>query len=80
MVDVSICMGSSCFSRGNRENLKAILDYVKVNGLESECVVSLSGVLCMGCCSEGPNITIDGNVYNVSDTASAIELLKGCLK
>lgn len=66
---VTICMGSSCFSRGNSMVAEAIQRFVTDKGLQDR--VSIRGCLCEGECKSGPNIRIDDTLYaNVSaDTA-----------
>ena len=76
MVKVSICMGSSCFSRGNKENLDAVLSYIDHNGLKNKVDLQISGSLCQDACSKGPNMTIDGVLHCVADKSAAIELIK----
>lgn len=53
-----ICLGSSCFSRGNKEVVLFIKEYLKSNHLEDRVV--FKGARCMGLCSNGPNLTING--------------------
>jgi NADH:ubiquinone oxidoreductase subunit E len=60
MKNLSICMGSSCFSRGNSENVDRIGEYITAHGLGSE--VFVSGCLCGNRCKNGPIIMIDGAV------------------
>ncbi len=55
-----ICLGSSCFSRGNKEVVLFIRDYLKRNHLEDKVV--FKGARCMGHCNNGPNLTINGEV------------------
>ncbi len=71
-VELAICMGSSCFSRGNKRNIKLIKDYVEHHRLGDK--VALKGHLCEGLCKDGPNITFDGSVFNAVD-ADFLELL-----
>ena len=59
-VAVTVCMGSSCFSRGSNRNVEAIQQFMQENGLEGK--VSLSGCLCTGHCKEGPVIMINGEL------------------
>jgi NADH:ubiquinone oxidoreductase subunit E len=59
---IEVCMGSSCFSRGNRRNLDLLQEYLREENLEE--VVELRGRLCSGSCKKGPNITIDGQLYS----------------
>ncbi len=57
MVKVTICMGSSCFSRGNNHNLEAVRSWLEAQGKSAE--VELKGCRCGGLCGVGPNIWIN---------------------
>lgn len=70
---ITVCMGSSCFARGNDRNLELIENYIKNNGLNAE--VELSGARCEGRCATGPNIIIDGVEYHEVDEEKLNELL-----
>jgi NADH:ubiquinone oxidoreductase subunit E len=72
--DVVICMGSSCFARGNERNLAAIEEFVAKQPWR-DCV-ELRGCHCMGQCSHGPNLCINGKTYHAVDEGTAIDLLK----
>lgn len=54
---IIICLGSSCFARGNRESLKFIEKYIKENKLSDR--VDFRGKLCSGNCGKGPILFID---------------------
>lgn len=58
---IRICLGSSCFSRGNNANTEVIQNFLAQNGLEAE--VAFSGRLCTEICSRGPVVEIDDKVY-----------------
>lgn len=58
---IIICMGSSCYLRGNQRNTEAIRDFIQAEGLDAS--VEFSGALCSERCKEGPVITIDGITY-----------------
>lgn len=73
---IVICIGSSCFSRGNAKNVEVAEQYLKDHGLEDEVDVDLSGGLCEGMCAEGPNVIIDGKVYNHVDAGVMLDLMK----
>lgn len=60
-LSINVCMGSSCFARGNAANLEFIENYIKNNGLEAQ--IDLSGSRCEGKCVTGPNIIINGVEY-----------------
>lgn len=78
IVEISICMGSSCYPRGNRDTLKMLKDYIIDNNLEEQ--ILLKGNLCEGLCKDGPNIRINGVIYHDIDYSSILELLKKMLE
>lgn len=57
---ITLCMGSSCFSRGNGKNLPRIQQFLTGNGLAAQ--ILLKGCRCGGCCTSGPNIWVDGTL------------------
>jgi NADH:ubiquinone oxidoreductase subunit E len=62
MLEIRICMGSSCFSRGNGENLRAIREYLAASGQDARVVTA--GHLCEDQCSLGPNLIVDGVMHH----------------
>lgn len=63
---IVICMGSSCFSRGNKKLVRMIQDFLKENHLEDE--VTLKGAHCMTQCDKGPIMKVnDELVYNITE-------------
>ena len=68
---IVICMGSSCFARGNRRILPLIEAYLKNH--EVDC--RLIGRGCAGKCRQGPNLEIDGEKFERVDQESLIDLL-----
>jgi NADH:ubiquinone oxidoreductase subunit E len=58
---IKICMGSSCFRRGNRKNLEFIEAYLEEHGYTAE--IELSGSRCEEKCRKGPNLEINGQMY-----------------
>lgn len=73
-VVIQICMGSSCFSRGNRHTLKMIQQYLKDHNLEGDVV--LKGNHCFGDCSKGPVVKINDVLYEQVDRENILELLE----
>lgn len=69
---IEICMGSSCFSRGNPDNLRAVREYLTTNGLAA--TVRVAGHLCENQCSDGPNLRVNGRVFR-GVTPAAIKTL-----
>lgn len=77
---LKICMGSSCFSRGNNENLETIKQFLKEHNISAEVV--LTGNLCEGRCTTGPNLYFNNKLYqNVGHKSLNLlfkDILKGC--
>ncbi len=71
---IIICMGSSCFARGNREHLELIENYLHGNGIVAS--IQFSGCRCRGECGRGPNIEINGNLHHEIDTGTLLDLLE----
>jgi NADH:ubiquinone oxidoreductase subunit E len=59
-IEMQICLGSSCFSRGNRDVVAFIREYLKKNHLEDRIV--FKGARCMDLCSKGPNLRINEKI------------------
>lgn len=74
---IVMCMGSSCFSRGNQENLQVVKDFLSANDLEEQ--VLLKGSRCEGECLKGPNITIDGRLFNGVGPENILNILEQAL-
>lgn len=60
-IEIKICMGSSCFARGNAQNLEFIENYIKINDLDVQ--IELTGSRCEGKCACGPNMIINKVEY-----------------
>lgn len=61
-IEVTVCMGSACFARGNEQNLRYIENYIKENNLAAK--IDLAGSRCENKCADGPNIIVNGVQYN----------------
>jgi len=57
-IEMQICLGSSCFSRGNKDVVNFIREYLRKNHLDDRVI--FKGARCMGLCSNGPNLNING--------------------
>ena len=68
--EIEICLGSSCFSRGNREVVQVIRDYLRKNHLDDKVI--FRGARCMNRCSEGPFLIINGRTF-IQTTLTDIE-------
>mgnify|MGYP002350872991 CR=1 FL=1 len=72
-VDITICMGSSCFSRGNNRNIEVIQSFLSSRHLPGSA--ELAGHLCEGRCKSGPNVSINGKEFHEVDPIVIIRLL-----
>jgi NADH:ubiquinone oxidoreductase subunit E len=59
---MKICMGSSCFVRGNEENLRIAEDFAKANRLDVD--IELFGLRCENKCEKGPVIIVNDVEHN----------------
>jgi NADH:ubiquinone oxidoreductase subunit E len=59
--EIMICLGSSCFSRGNQETLTVIKSYIQEKQLSVN--LTFKGKLCSGLCNEGPIVVINGEIF-----------------
>lgn len=71
--ELIVCLGSSCFSRGSRELVSMIREYLDKNQLTG--VADFKGNRCFGNCEMGPMIEIDGTRYHNVDTINITDIL-----
>lgn len=71
--EVVICLGSSCFSRGNKILVKSIDMFIKENKLD-DCI-DFRGAHCLGMCEKGPILKIQDEVYTSVNELDIIEIL-----
>lgn len=69
-IEMHICLGSSCFSRGNKDVVMFIREYLRKNHLDDKVI--FRGARCMGLCNNGPNLNING-IITEDVTLSKIE-------
>ncbi len=72
---ITICMGSSCFARGNERNLAFVEEFLESRGLKDEIDVDLEGRLCTGNCANGPVVIVDDRVYTRVDSGLMGDIL-----
>lgn len=73
---IEICIGSSCFSRGNAKNVELVEKYLQQHRLQDEVDVRLGGSLCTGKCPDGPIVRVNDKIYTNVDTGVMGEILK----
>lgn len=72
--EIHICLGSSCFSRGNKDLVLFIKEYLRKHHLEDKVI--FKGARCMGYCSNGPNIRINDLLKEGVTLAKIEEILQ----
>jgi NADH:ubiquinone oxidoreductase subunit E len=66
-VEVVVCLGSSCFARGNSQNLAVVEEYLLNHGMQKS--VRVTGCLCQDECKRGPNLVVRGeHLHEMSPT------------
>jgi len=76
--NIVICLGSSCYRRGNQQILEVVKNYLQDNYLKSK--VDFRGQLCSGNCAHGPVIKINGEMYTEIDEVSVVRILDSYFK
>lgn len=72
-----ICLGSSCFARGNGLHLPVVQDYLRGHELQDR--VELSGSRCEGHCLQGPNLRVGGELIGEVRGETLVATLDRCL-
>jgi NADH:ubiquinone oxidoreductase subunit E len=74
MTVITVCMGSSCFSRGNSVNAGIISSFIEKHKLDAQ--VAIKGCLCEGECRKGPNIRINETLFSSVSPEGLEDLLR----
>lgn len=72
--NIKVCMGSSCFARGNLNNLNILENYIKENNLDAD--IELIGAHCQEKCEFGPHIYVDDKCYDEVDEDKLQKILE----
>lgn len=70
---ITVCMGSSCFTRGNNLNAEIIERFLREHKLSGR--VDIQGCLCMGSCKTGPTIKINDELVHGVEPGMIDDLL-----
>ena len=73
---ITICMGSSCFARGNEKNVALCEEVLAERGLRDDVDVELGASLCTGNCANGPVVVVDGKTYTNVDRGVMRDILE----
>lgn len=72
-IKIRICLGSSCFSRGNEENLEIIQKFLKANEIAAD--IDFRGHLCEEACQRGPVFSINEKLFEEVHPANVEKIL-----
>jgi NADH:ubiquinone oxidoreductase subunit E len=78
VTEIAVCMGSSCFSRGNAINAEVAQRYVEEHGLGEQ--IAVIGCLCENKCKKAPNIKVDGKTFSYIVAETLPSLLDSVVK
>lgn len=76
--EIVICMGSSCFSRGNKKALQQIKEFLRERNLEDQVV--FKGSHCLGQCEKGPVLKINNLLIHQVDASNIASIMEGILE
>ncbi|MBK7029460.1 MAG: NAD(P)H-dependent oxidoreductase subunit E [Bacteroidales bacterium] len=71
--EIVICLGSSCFARGNKQLVKFISDYLRDRNLLND--VKFHGERCFGHCFKGLVFKIEHEIHEKIDEEKILGLL-----
>ncbi len=73
MSKLEICLGSSCYCRGNSDYIEIIEKFLQETSLQDS--VDFVGTSCEGYCAQGPTLKIDSKRYFEIDREVLIDLI-----
>lgn len=76
--EIVICLGSSCFSRGNRICMGIIDQFLKENKLEDKFF--FHGSRCFDKCEKGPILKVGDKIFEGVKPDEILKLLKQSLQ
>ncbi|GAB4452122.1 MAG: hypothetical protein Fur0028_07650 [Bacteroidales bacterium] len=72
-IKVNICLGSSCFARGNKELVKELNEFFMRHHLLE--YIDFKGTRCFGECKDGPFCKIDDKLMSFHSVNEVISFL-----
>ena len=64
MVEVKVCVGTSCHLKGSYNVLTSFIGLVEAEKLHDR--ISLQAAFCMGSCGQGVCVSVDGEKFSVT--------------
>ncbi len=76
---ITICIGSACFAKGNARNIEVLEKFLKAHNLNEKVELDVSGGLCTASCPDAPNVVVDGVVFHQVTPEKMTEILEKTL-
>ena len=77
-IEISICLGSSCFSRGNQATVHLIKEFLWKNKLNDR--IFFKGAHCFNECKDGPTLKINEDLIFGINQDNVIGIIKKALE
>jgi NADH:ubiquinone oxidoreductase subunit E len=71
--EIIICLGSSCFARGNKKTVQTIESYVKEHNIKD--FVNYHGGHCFGLCDKGPIVKVNKKLFEEVNSINVFDIL-----
>jgi NADH-quinone oxidoreductase subunit E len=75
--EIHVCNGSSCHAKGSQKVIDAVQETIGIvsGETDSNLTYSLKTTTCLGCCTAGPMIVIDGESHEKVDSTNVAGIL-----
>lgn len=77
MLQVQVCVGSSCHLKGSYYIIETLQQIVKKYSLEKD--IEIKAAFCLGNCTKGVSVKVDDEFIEEVTIANAEEKLSSCL-
>ena len=76
-----VCTGGRCDKRGNLSVLQALKKELQIgkDGFSRDKQIYFTTQNCMKRCKDGPNLTINGELFSYMTVEQALEVVKSCI-
>jgi NADH:ubiquinone oxidoreductase subunit E len=74
---IVLCLGSSCFARGNQEIISNVKKYIDRKNISDR--VEFKGDHCISQCSEGPNMYVGDKLFQKISADNIADILDKAL-
>ena len=64
MIEISVCIGSSCHLKGSYNVIQTLQQRIEAEGLHDQ--IEMKAQFCMRQCQNGVSVSVDGKAHSVS--------------